>query len=126
MDRDTTKTERRDPPPPLQFAFPDCPVCEQEVGSDANGYLVCENCSAQWTKDDYDHYKRGEWFDETENLQQCPAERWSPPYGPHPEPRLTDRCVLHAGHDGDELGDHLNGNGYRFDARTLAELETQS
>lgn len=119
-----TQTERRDPPPPLEFAFPDCPVCEQQVGPDPDGFLVCENCDAQWAKSDYDHGERGEWFNETEDLPQCPAERWNLPYGSHPEPWRTDRCVLHAGHDSD---DHLNGDGSRFTARSRDELlATQS
>ena len=114
--------ERRDPPPPLEFAFPDCPICEQETGCDPDGFLVCENCDVQWSKEAYDRGERGEWFNETENATQCGAERWVMPYGSHPEPWCADRCVLEAGHGG--VGGHLNGDGYRFDARTRDELLT--
>lgn len=81
----------------------------------------CENCDAQWTKHDYDCGERGEWFDDAEDLPQCGAERWSVPLGTHPEPWPMYRCVLHEGHEGDELGDHIDGSGYRFDARTRDE-----
>lgn len=110
--------ERRDPPPPLEFALPDCPICEQTVGVDVDGYLVCEDCDASWTKHTYDHGEHGEWTDpDVEALPQCDAERWATNYV-GVDPWRTDRCVLVAGHD---YYGHLNGEGYRFDVRTRAE-----
>jgi len=70
---ETQPTNRRPPPPPLEFQPPDCPMCWDTTSVDPDGCLYCESCGAYWSLADYlDVTKEpgpGEWADPSQ--PQC-------------------------------------------------------